>query len=59
VQFFPELAGLEADCRELTFYSRGSRYPDDLYEPSEADARRVVAAAHRVRSCIRGLIPDE
>ncbi len=45
------LAGtLEADCRMLTSFSMGSRYPDDLYEPSEQDARMMVAALHRVRA---------
>jgi HEPN domain-containing protein len=43
------LAALEDECRALTYYSVGVRYPADLYEPTEADGRRMVAAAHRVR----------
>jgi HEPN domain-containing protein len=49
--------GLETDCRKLTSYGVAARYPDDLFEPSEADGRDVVAAAHRVRTKILALLP--
>ena len=51
------LTVLESDCRKLTSYGVASRYPDDLFEPSEADGRDVVAAAHRVRTRILALLP--
>lgn len=50
------LAGLESDCRKLTSYGVSARYPDDLFEPDEADGREVVAAAHRVRTKILALL---
>ena len=51
------LAVLESDCRKLTSYGVAARYPDDLFEPEEADGRDVVAAAHRVRTKILLLLP--
>lgn len=51
------LATLESDCRKLTSYGVAARYPDDLFEPDEADGRDVVAAAHRVRTKILLLLP--
>jgi len=47
---------LETDCRKLTSYGVAARYPDDLFEPGEADGRDVVAAAYRVRSKILPLL---
>lgn len=44
----PELADLEADCRDLTYYAVAVRYPDDLYEPDEAEGRRMVALSERI-----------
>ena len=49
--------GLEVDCRKLTSYGVAARYPNDLFEPSEADGRDVVAAAHRVCTKILALLP--
>ncbi|MFH1115688.1 MAG: HEPN domain-containing protein [Pseudomonadota bacterium] len=43
---------LEDDCRKLTVYAIGSRYPDDLFEPTEQHALEMVAAAKRVREKI-------
>lgn len=51
------LAGLESDCRKLTSYGVAARYPDDLFEPGEADGRDVVAAARRIRTKILSLLP--
>ncbi|MEW6542893.1 MAG: HEPN domain-containing protein [Nitrospirota bacterium] len=51
------LAALESDCRKLTAYGMAARYPDDLFDPSEADGRDVVAAAHRVRTEILARLP--
>jgi HEPN domain-containing protein len=51
------LADLESDCRKLTSYGVAARYPDDLFEPGEADGRDVVAAAHRIRTKILSLLP--
>jgi len=53
------LATLEADCRKLTSYGVAARYPNDLFEPSEADGRDVVAAAHRIRTKILSLLPKD
>lgn len=48
VQLLPGLAELEAACRELTPYAVIVRYPDDLFEPTQADGHKVVATAERV-----------
>ena len=45
----PGLSDLETDCRALTVYAVSSRYPDDVFEPTEADGRAMQAAALRVR----------
>jgi hypothetical protein len=34
-----------------------ARYPDDLFEPDEADGRDVVAAAQRIHTKILSLLP--
>jgi len=52
VGFNRTLADLEADCRKLTSYGVAARYPDDLFEPNEADGRDLVAAARRLRTRI-------
>lgn len=52
-----QLAVLETDCHKLTSFGIASRYPDDLYEPNEADARQMVEAAHRVRSALLDRLP--
>ncbi len=57
VPFAPDLADLEADCRNLTAFAVGSRYPDDLFEPTGDDARAMTKAARRVRTRILGLLP--
>lgn len=38
VEVAPGLAELEADCRRLTAYGVGARYPDDLFQPTESEA---------------------
>ncbi len=54
--FSPDLASLEADCRNLTAFATGSRYPDDLFEPTEDDARAMTDAARRVRIHVLALL---
>lgn len=51
------LAILENDCRSLTYYAVGSRYPDDLFEPEESDARAMLEAVHRIKVAIHTLLP--
>jgi HEPN domain-containing protein len=57
VQLAPTLANLQQDCQRLTYYAVASRYPDDLYEPDEKDARQMIEAVRRVRteilSCLK------
>jgi HEPN domain-containing protein len=53
------LAALEGDCRSLTYYAVGSRYPDDLFEPEEEDARAMLEALHRIKTAIRALLPAQ
>jgi HEPN domain-containing protein len=45
----PSLAGLQQDCQKLSYYAVASRYPADLYEPEEKEARQMIEAARRVR----------
>jgi len=53
----PSLAGLEQDCQELTYYAVTSRYPTDLYEPKEKEAREMIEAARRLRAAILACLP--
>ncbi len=53
----PALAELEADCRALTVFAVSSRYPDDLFEPDEADGRAMAEAVGRVRALVLAHLP--
>ncbi len=55
----PGLAELESDCRKLTYYAVGSRYPDTLYEPDADDGRHMVDAMQRIRVAILSRLPPE
>jgi HEPN domain-containing protein len=55
----PGLADLEGDCRTLTYYAIGSRYPDTLYEPDEDDGRQMMDAMDRVRTAVLSRLPPE
>ncbi|MEW6533523.1 MAG: HEPN domain-containing protein [Thermodesulfobacteriota bacterium] len=48
---------LEEECRELTVYAVGSRYPDDLFTPTKEDALEMVSAAQRVRKLVLHSLP--
>lgn len=50
--FCGELAHLAPDCGVLTRLGAAARYPDAPAEPTEADARRAVDIAHRVRDAV-------
>ncbi|MCX5654652.1 MAG: HEPN domain-containing protein [Planctomycetota bacterium] len=49
----PGLEVIEEECHALTAHAIGTRYPADLYEPDEAEARRMHEAARRVRVAVR------
>ena len=53
----PDLVVLEADCKQLTVHAVAPRYPEAFYRPIEAEARRVVEAARRVRSALLARLP--
>jgi HEPN domain-containing protein len=53
----PSLADLEGDCRDLTYFAVGVRYPEDLFEPTEEDGRKMVAACRSVHRRVLGLMP--
>lgn len=57
VQYVPELADLEADCRNLTAFAVGSRYPDDLFEPTGDDGRAMYGTACRIHARILAHLP--
>lgn len=57
VEIDSTLSGLKADCNGLTYYATTGRYPGDLYEPDEKDARDAVSASHRTRSAIMERLP--
>jgi len=57
VEFERGLAVLEEDCRRLTVHAVGSRYPDDLFEPTREDALGMVEAAKRVSELVAKLLP--
>ena len=54
----PDLADLEGACRTLTAFAVSSRYPDDLFEPDEADGRRTAGLAREVRARVGALLDD-
>ena len=58
VEFDKNLRSLEQDCRRLTYYAVSARYPDDLYEPGETDAREMIEANSRVREAIISRLAD-
>lgn len=53
----PSLESLSEDADRLNAIDTASRYPRELYEPEEKDAREMVEAARRVRSAILALLP--
>lgn len=57
VEVEPKLADVQSDCQKLSNCAVTSRYPADLYEPGEEDARAMIDAARRVEteivSCLR------
>ncbi len=53
----PALASLESNCRRLGVYSTAGRYPDDLYQPTEDDARETAAIARQIRERILANLP--
>ncbi|MDQ7782075.1 MAG: HEPN domain-containing protein [Desulfomonilaceae bacterium] len=56
VEFEPSLRDLETDCRRLTYYAVGSRYPEDLYEPTEEDGLAMFEAAQRVHAVVMNTV---
>jgi HEPN domain-containing protein len=57
VEFDRGLEIIEEDCRKLTVYAVGSRYPDDLFEPGREDALEMVDAATRIRGQVLKCLP--
>ena len=53
----PGLATLDETCRKLNAFATEVRYPSDIYEPTEQDARQAVAALDRVRGHVLNLLP--
>lgn len=52
----PSLADLEPECILLSAYGVLPRYPDDLDDLDEDDARALVVAAQRIRARIVPLL---
>jgi HEPN domain-containing protein len=57
VQINPSLAVRQQDCQKLSYYAVAARYPSDLYEPTETDARQMIEAAQRIRSDVLACLP--
>ena len=53
----PALAARQQDCQKLSYYAVAVRYPSDLYEPTETDARQMIEAANRIRSEVLACLP--
>jgi HEPN domain-containing protein len=49
----PEFAAWREDCRILNDYSVAVRYPDDLEDPSQAEAQHAVLASERILDRVR------
>lgn len=57
VEIATGLTALESDCRSLTYYAVESRYPSDLFDPEEGDARAMLEALQRIKTTIQPLLP--
>jgi len=57
VQIDPSLASRQQDCQELSYYAIAARYPNDVYEPGESEARQLIEGARRVRADVLALLP--
>ena len=44
---------LETDCREISAYAVGVRYPDELFEPGKDEGLRAASAANRVVEMVK------
>jgi HEPN domain-containing protein len=53
----PTLTVRQQDCQKLSYYAVAVRYPSDLYEPTETDARQMIEAAQRIRADILAILP--
>lgn len=53
------LESVKEDCRKLNAVNATARYPAELYDPEEEDARELVEAARRVRSAILARLPEK
>ena len=53
----PSLTTRQPDCQKLSYYAVAARYPSDLYEPTETDARQMIDAAQRIRSDVLASLP--
>jgi HEPN domain-containing protein len=52
----PSIADLEVDCQTFAPFAVPVRYPGDLPEPGEHDARELIAAMKRVRARVLPLL---
>jgi HEPN domain-containing protein len=57
LRFDGALAGLQADCRQLTDFAVDIRYPDIRVEDEEQIGRQAVAMAERICEAIRRKLP--
>jgi len=53
----PSLESLSEDANKLNAVDTAARYPRELFEPEEEDAREMVEAARRMRSAILERLP--
>jgi len=53
----PELADLDTTCQRLNAFATEVRYPSDIYEPTEQDAREAVAALERIHERVVARLP--
>ncbi|HEX5505971.1 MAG TPA: hypothetical protein VFW96_25360 [Thermomicrobiales bacterium] len=52
------LTALVEDCRRLNAYAVEARYPEQLFDPGEAEGRAMAAAAYRVRVAVLARLPQ-
>lgn len=52
------LEPLAQPCRELNPYAVQVRYPDELAEPSEDDARKTAKNAEMVYACVKAKLDE-
>lgn len=51
------LTSRQRDCQRLSYYAVAARYPNDVFDPDEKDAREMIEAARRIQADVLACLP--